>query len=323
MTNTVKYPTQAADIPASPYEGRDDFFFAFNLFRREQDDNGTIHLVLDGTTPLLVNNEKMRNEIAEKTGVILPTRKEFSNHSISDDVRHYWPRINWDQMYTGAVGAFVHVIDSQDQDRLYLLQNSASKDKNPNKWNTASGLISSCRPDETAFLETTEELGLLSVYGDHLVGRVLTMGDSLPGLSAEFRGQVCRDKYQIKRDQEANIRARLTVTHPEHAQKPIEWMGFVSQAVNSDVCEGVVVSMMEQEFKLRAHVVADDDAKSVNMHFPVLAARGFDCIAVDPEKFGRNAGLFTLDEAANLDTIPAPRDYIERLLATHKPAFGL
>ena len=87
--------------------------------------------------------------------------------------------------------------------------------------------------------------------------------------------------------------------------------------------QDVEISLLGVSFRTKAHVLADSEAHSVNVHFPVTVnLDGLDgadqldftkIMTIDPEKFGRNQGLYTQSEAQKIDAIPAPADYFKRL----------
>lgn len=302
-----QYPTNAGELLTSVYRGKDDFFL---LCKVEKNSGGT-RITVENGFPIAVNKEGMRDAILAETGIKLPTRKEISKGPRPDDLT---VTVDWDRMYTGAAGAALWVSGQQsqaDDPMIYLIQNSPDKPVNPNRFNFPSGLLSDDFLPH-AFTEITEETGILLVDEDQLTGLNFDLPPHLPSLKQDFKAAALANR----RAQESCIREELAQRHPEHAHKPVQWASVPTRLLTEGL-DKVSFSILGQAFDTHAHVLVDEKVKSANVHFPLQAdLTGHDfseILAIDPEQFKRNHGLYTLSQALTLDTIPAPRDYLLRL----------
>lgn len=294
MTQPTGAPTTAYELVSGSQKGRDSSFLLLAF------DATANKLTVGRDFPIALN---MKPEERDAAGLNLPTRNEFSKGQAGPQ---------YDGYRTGASGAAVWVYGAGSAEpRILLLQNSLDKPVNPGRYNFLSGLLTT-GIKEQAFIETNEEGGLFVVDRQNKILRGLNMnmfaGDD--SLSQQFRNAV----FDVRGSQEANIRIQLSIKHPEFAEWPIVWdiIDVKTIAGNSNA---VTLDMFGTEEVVYAHVLEDTIAKSVNVHFPVSLTLPEDAevIAVDPEKFGRNAGLYTLGQARQLDTIPAPNDYLQKL----------
>ena len=309
--STMVYPTNAAQLMASTYRGKDDFFL---LCRVEQGQDTSI--IVENDFPIAVNKENVRDAILAETGIKLPTRKEISKGPRPDNLS---PQIDWTKMYTAATGGALWLTADDKEPLIYLIQNSADKPVNPNRWNFPSGLVCDNIPEQ-AFTEINQETGIIipTHYGT-LCGLNIELPNNLPALSKDFKDSVLVER----KDQESNINTMLTLIHRPYADQQIEWLTVGTSPAYDKNLDSVSFHLLGQIFNSRAHVFVDEKAKSANIHFPmrveltdIADARRLwlpGIRAVDPEDFRRTHGLFTLDEALKLDTIPAPRDYLQRL----------
>lgn len=305
------YPVTAEQLLTKDFRETCNFFLLCQVYETAP---GSRILVESGF-PLAVNNEKVRNTIRESSGILLPTRKEFSNKRLPDGLDI---SIDWDQLYTAATGAalWIEGVPGSSQPLVYLGQNSADKPVNPNRFNFPSRLLSGNIPEQ-AFMAVNQETGIFLVDENNgrLVGLNFMMPKEVPNLDEEF----VRSVLDGRAAQENNIRTQLTRLHPGYAELPIEWTTVQTETRQEDTIKPVTFDLLGQQFKTFAHVLADGEVMSANVHFPVkadLSKLRIDftkVVTVDPEKFGRNVGLYSLKDVCGMDTIPAPRDYFSRL----------
>ncbi len=307
MMTPNQYPTIAGELLTGPYRGKDDFFL---LCKVEENSDGT-HITVEENSPIAVNKETVRDVILAETGIKLPTRKEISKGPRPNDLT---ATIDWDKMYTGAAGAALWVSGQEPfQDpMIYLIQNSADKPVNPSRFNFPSGLLSDDFLSQ-AFTEITEETGIILVEDNELIGLNYDLPAHLPSLKQHFKTAVLDGRDA----QESCLQEELDLRHPEYEGKKVKkWISVPTQLLNKGL-DSVSFNILGETFNTHAHVLVDEKAKSANVHFPLhfdLNNHEFsEILAIDPEKFKRNHGLYTLDQALALDTIPAPHDYLLRL----------
>lgn len=305
------FPVTAERLLQKPFSESSNFFL---LCRVDETASGSRILVEPGF-PLAVNNEKVRDTIRQNSGILLPTRKEFSNKKLPDGLD---TSIDWDQLYTAATGAalWIEGVPGSSQPLVYLGQNSADKPVNPNRFNFPSRLLSGNIPEQ-AFMAVNQETGIFLVDENNrrLVGLNFMLPKEMPNLDRAF----VRSVLDGRAAQENNIRTQLARLHPGYAELPIKWITVKTETRQEDTIKPVTFDLLGQQFETFAHVLADGEVMSANVHFPVrvdLSKPGIDftkVVTVDPEKFGRNVGLYSLEDVCEMDTIPAPSDYFSRL----------
>lgn len=300
------YPTTAEQLLSSAWKGKDKFFL---LCRFEKND-ADLSIIIEPDFPIAVNDESVRDEIAAQQGVKLPTRKEISKGALKD-------------FYTVGTGAALWINGTArfyDPDKIYIIQNTPDKVPNGNKFKFPSGLASTTLIDQ-AFIELNEETGILIPdEADDLIALDFNLPTELPEVSTDARITV----LQGRKERENYIRAELNKRYPEHAKTTIHWR-TIDTHIEHKSSKRARFNLLGNTFDNVAHVLVDDSVNSVNIHFPIVAdlsplrsafgVRFDEAMIVDPEGFGRNHGLYTAKETAKLDTIPAPRDYLQRLTA--------
>lgn len=302
----MSFPTNAGQLMSGEYQGKEEFFL---LCQVAQGDAVTVTVEPD--FPVCVNKAEIRDQILAETGTKLPTRAEFSRRELPEDLTS---KVNWDTMYTAATGPALWIRDAADENKLYLTQNDATKPVNPNRFNFPSNLVTTGLFAQAFKAMNGETRILIPDDEGNVVALNFEFPQGYPSVSDSFKEAVLANR----KAQETNIQRELRKRHPEHAGKPIQWVS-VPTAPTQDGAQDVVFQLPGQEpLCTKAHILADDNVHSVNVHFPLQAGvskigTGF-AMAVDPEKYGRNHFLMTLEEAKKVDTIPAPRDYLNRAL---------
>lgn len=294
--STMNLPVNAEQMLSGNLRGKDKAFLLMTF------DAASNTLTVKPDYPVALN---IKAEDRDRLNLKLPTRNEFSKGQAGSA---------YDSYRTGASGAALWVYGTTaggNGPRILLLQNSLDKPVNPGRFNFPSGLLTSGIMEQ-AFIETNEESGLLIVdrARQTLTGINLNLFPQKSSLTAEFRNAV----FAVRSTQEDNIRKQLSAKYPEFSGWAIEWKTLDVNEIRTGA--QATLDMMGSIEKVAAHVVDDRKAKSVNLHFPVSLTLPdtAEVIVVDPEKFGRNAGLYTLDQARQLDTIPAPHDYLHQKL---------
>ncbi len=309
MTHIIAYPTNAQEFKESALSGTDQGYF---LFRVDQGDDGTTQLSVDAGMPFAVTKTTLRDVIYANTGVMLPTREEFRGKNISTETQKSFPDVDFNQLYTMATGP-IPLLNKGDGKgwQVLLLQNDLTKPVNPGRWNFPSRLVSGTEPHVVLQQCMATEVGILTEFGNnHRVLPKLT--HDFPALSAEqsisLDEQVAGQEANIKREL-----AKLGYTVPETITSAWRYVGVTGGL--SDVLTDVQVNVLGNVFNTSAHVLLDATLNSANVHYPMLFNRLSGVVAVDPDVHGKNVALATFKEAADLDLIPAPRDFINRVLA--------
>lgn len=311
----MNYPLKAQELSNSEHHGGDKFFFLCQV-----GEGGSVpKITIDGDYPIAVSKEELRGEIHRAQNVKLPSRYEVTNGPIPNDLTN--TSIDWARMRTAATGLALWISSKElPESMIYLVQNSADKPVNASRWNFPSNLMRASMLEQ-AFQAANSETGLLIPRkdGKGLVGVNFALPETFPGISEGFQAAVLSAREQ----QESNIRKQLAEKYPEFQDKPIKWQTAQTVERNDSPMREVEINLLGKVFKTRAHMLDDPKAHSANVHFPVTVnldaldgASNLDfnnVMAIDPEKFGRNHGLFTREEAGQLDTIPAPNDYFQRL----------
>jgi len=319
----ITYPTKAADIANSIYAGTEDAYYLFEC-EDSGDPRARVDIVVRPDSPIAINRVELRDEIFQATGVMLPTRAEIGKKStlgVSGKVMNSWPKVNWDSLYTMATGPILMVeqIDPEGVDPtqafILLYQNSFDKPVNPGRWNVPSRLVSSLSPFETMHACMQTEIGLFAVAGRNLLRLSPQLPKGFPRLAEDFESRVQLDMLKQP------VREELARRCPEIARAfQLDKTDIFHVAVEtrkadvSALTRKVRASILGRAFSLEAHFLRDDDKSSLNVHVPLILEVGFNLAAIDPDRHRKNAALVKMAEAAKLDLIPAPADFVNGML---------
>lgn len=324
---STQYPVTAQQLLDSGYRGQSDFHLLFEV----DSITDPSRITVKPGFPIAVNNKDDRQQIQKDSGIKLPTRYDITTGPLPDDLSD--TKIDWTQMYTAATGLALWIRAPGQEDRIYLVQNTLDKKINPGRWNFPSQLVRDALPVQ-AFTAVNQETGLLipTKDGTRLIGLNFDLPEVITSIDPELKARILAGR----KNQETNLREQLHQKFPDHAGKPIEWRMVQPQNLQQNgATRDIQFNLLSEAFTTHAHVLVDSKyadnidpdkpppAQSVNIHFPAVVdlsdlpdADQLDLaniIAVDPEELGRNHGLFSLEKARNLDTIPAPTDYIQTL----------
>ncbi len=281
------YPTNAQELLSGKSENAHRFALLASVRQQEK----TVFIAIDPTSPIAVSSMVLRHEIIEKTGVALPLRQEIHNQA-------YKARSPYRLLGAGSLLEMRHGRDSF----MPLLQRDGNAPSNPGKWTHPSGLCSA-HPLMTAVAELQEELAVLerAEDGESLVVRIpMTVG------SLKDKGSI-QAAVTFKRSQEQAIRRALP---EEYRRLPMTYAALpvLSLPLPAEVPPVYLKMPSDTDYqRIPFFAVVDEENQTLTLstRYEGILNDEREYLLVDAEAFRRNVTCASVEDLQSLECTPA------------------